>query len=74
LKSEFPTRELKFTGNKSHNHPVLHTTRVIVEDDLYKSYAKDLTYVVDIGGTPQRHAEMERFNVWSCCPVLDIKD
>jgi hypothetical protein len=30
--------------------------------------------IVDVGGNPDRHAQLGRLDVWSLCPVLDAKD
>nr|CCC54905.1 methyltransferase [Apple mosaic virus] len=74
LRRNFPGRDIRFTQSNSHSHNYAAAHRLLETDFIYGCFGTVDEPVIDLGGNFVSHLKRRRYNVHSCCPLLDDRD
>nr|WPR15577.1 replicase [Apple mosaic virus] len=74
LRRNFPGRDIRFTQSNSHSHNYAAAHRLLETDFIYGCFGTVDEPVIDLGGNFISHLKRRRYNVHSCCPLLDDRD
>ncbi|WIV84618.1 protein 1a [Babaco ilarvirus 1] len=74
LRRNFPGRDIHFTQSDSSSHSYAAAHRLLETDFIYKCFGTTDEPVIDLGGNFTSHLKRHRYNVHSCCPLLDDRD
>nr|UCJ00804.1 replicase [Prunus necrotic ringspot virus] len=74
LSRNFPGRDIHFAQRDSSSHSFAAAHRLLETDYIYKCFGTTEEPVIDLGGNFVSHIKQKRYNVHSCCPLLDDRD
>jgi len=74
LRRNFPGRDIHFANSDSSSHSFAAAHRLLETDYIYKCFGTSTEPIIDLGGNFVSHIKRQRYNVHSCCPLLDDRD
>ncbi|BAW18764.1 unnamed protein product [Apple necrotic mosaic virus] len=74
LERNFPGRVIHFTNKDSSSHSFAAAHRLLETDYIYRCFGTTEEPIIDLGGNFVSHMKQRRYNVHSCCPLLDDRD
>nr|BET24433.1 replicase P1 [Blueberry shock virus] len=74
LRKNFPGREINFLQCDASSHSFAAAHRLLETDFIYKCFGTTTEKILDLGGNFVSHLKRGRYNVHSCCPLLDDRD